>query len=48
MTHKQKIEEIKTTMQYLINEGFVKQIGDKFRLKTEKELKNEVEKIAKK
>lgn len=45
MTKKQKKEEIKKTLQYLINEGFVEQIGDKYRLKTDDELKKEIKRI---
>lgn len=47
MNDKQKKKEIKNVLRYLINEGFVEQIGDKFRLKTNKELENEIRKIAK-
>jgi hypothetical protein len=48
MNDEQKKKEIKKALQYLLNEGFVEQIGDKFRLKTNKELANEIRKMAKK
>lgn len=45
MNKKQKTKEIKKTLNYLISEGFVKQVGDKFRLKTDNELKKEIKTI---
>jgi hypothetical protein len=45
MTNKQKKKELKKALQYLIDEGFVEQIGDKYRLKTDKELKREIQKM---
>ena len=45
MTHKQQIKEVKKALEYLINEGFVEQVGDEYRLKTKEELKKEIQKI---
>lgn len=47
MTRKQQIKEVKKALEYLINEGFVEQVGDEYRLKTKKELEKEIDKITK-
>jgi hypothetical protein len=47
MTHKQQIKEVKKALEYLINEGFVEQVGDEYRLKTDNELEKEIEEVAK-
>ena len=47
MTHKQQIKEVKKALEYLINEGFVEQVGDEYRLKTDNELQKEIEEVAK-
>jgi hypothetical protein len=43
MNIKQKKEEIVQVLDYLIAEGFVVKEGNKYRYKTDKELKNEME-----
>lgn len=47
MTRKQQIKEVKKALEYLISEGFVEQIGDEYRLKTQDELETEIEEITK-
>lgn len=42
MTKKQKVKAVKKTLQYLIDEGFVVQEGDEYRLKTEEEIQEEI------
>ena len=46
MTRKQQIKEVKKALEYLINEGFVEQVGDEYRLKTDKELKGEIDEVS--
>lgn len=45
MTDKQKKEEIKKVLKYLIAEGFVVKVGDSYRYKTKKELKEDLENV---
>lgn len=42
MTDKEKREQVQQTLDYMIAEGMVKKVGNKYRLKTERELEEEM------
>jgi hypothetical protein len=45
MTHQQKHEQIKQTLDYMIQEGMVKKVKGGYRLKTEQELEEEMNQL---
>jgi hypothetical protein len=42
MTDKEKREQVQQTLDYMIAEGMVKKVGNGYRLKTERELEQEM------
>ena len=42
MTNREKKKAIKDALKYLLTEGFVVKIGNKYRLKTKKELNSDL------
>lgn len=47
MTYKQQYEAVQKHMEYLVAEGIAVKIGNEYRLKTKKEIKQELEEILK-
>jgi|LakMenEpi03Aug12_release.lakeMendotaPanAssembly.Ray.scaffolds.fasta_scaffold3943887_1 hypothetical protein len=43
MTEKEKHEQVQQTLEYLVAEGMVKKVPGGYRLKTERELEQEME-----
>lgn len=42
MSHQEQYKAVQDALQYMIEEGMVKKIGNKYRLKTEVELEQEM------
>lgn len=45
MTNTEKHEQVRQTLEYMIQEGMVKKVKDGYRLKTEQELEEEMEQL---